>query len=368
MSIDALRGLNIFWIIGGDGLMWSLEEMSRNKDSVVSTIGKQIGAQFGHVPWEGFTFYDFIFPLFIFVTGASIVLSLPRLVERDGKAAAHWRVLRRAALLFALGVIYYGGASHLWPEIRLLGVLQRIALCYLFASLLFINLRLPGLIAACAALLVGYWALMTFVPVPDIGAGSFEPNANLADWLDAHYLPGSLWEQTRDPEGMLSTLPAIATCLCGVFAGLLLTNARFTPQQKVLWLLGAGIAALAAGYLWSLQFPVIKSIWTSSYVLVAAGYSALLLGVMYQIIDIWRLRAWAKIFVWIGANAIMLYFLNDIANFQGFAQRLVGGDVSAFLDWLVTPGTGRFTCYVVGLAVAIALARFFYRHKIFLRV
>ena len=239
---------------------------------------------------------------------------------------AHARVLRRALLLYGLGLIYYGGISQHWADIRYLGVLQRLALCYLFASLLFLNFNLRGMIVAFVSLLLGYWALMTFVPVPGIGAGSFAPDANLANWIDAHYLPGRLWDSTRDPEGMLSTLPAIGTCLLGVFAGLLLKDERFTAQSKSLWLIGAGVALVAAGHLWGLQFPVIKAIWTSSFVLVAGGYSAILLGVWHQIIDVWGIRDWSLIFIWIGANAITLYFLNNVFGFEPFAQRFVGGD------------------------------------------
>ena len=212
-SVDALRGFNIFWLIGGDGAIWALNDMSTGKGPVASGIGHFLGRQLHHVAWEGLTFYDFIFPLFIFITGVSIVFSLSRLVERQGLWPAHVRVLRRSLLLYGLGLIYYGGISQHWADIRYVGVLQRIALCYLFASLLFLNLNLRGMVAAFVTLLAGYWALMTFVPVPGIGAGSFAPDANLANWLDAHYLPGRLWDVTRDPEGMLSTLPAIGTCL-----------------------------------------------------------------------------------------------------------------------------------------------------------
>ena len=367
-SVDALRGFNIFWILGGDGAIWALDEMLRGKGPVVSAVGQFLGLQLSHVAWEGFRFYDFIFPLFIFVTGVSIVVSLTRLVEREGMSKAHIRVLRRALLLYGLGLIYYGGISEHWTDIRFVGVLQRIALCYLFASLLFLNLNLRGLLMAFASLLLGYWALMTFVPVPGIGAGSFGPDANLANWLDANYLPGRLWDRTRDPEGMLSTLPAIGTCLLGVFAGLLLKNERLAPQQKSLWLIGAGIVLAATGYLWGLQFPVIKAIWTSSFVLVAGGYSFMLLGVWYQTIDVWGIRSWSTIFVWIGANAITLYFLNNLMSFERFAVRFVGGDLGALLDRFVTPGTGRFVAHVLGFAFAIALAGFFYRRKIFLRV
>ena len=368
VSIDALRGFNIFWIIGGDGAIWALADMCKGKGSVVSSAGSFLGTQFSHVAWEGFRFYDFIFPLFIFVTGVSIVLSMTRLVEREGKAKAHIRVLRRSLLLYGLGLIYYGGISQHWSDIRFLGVLQRIALAYFFASFLFLNFGRRGLVAALVAMLGGYWALMTFVPVPGIGAGSFAPDANLANWIDLHYLPGLLWDRTRDPEGLLSTLPAIGTCLLGVLAGLLLQDVRLSPQQKSLRLIGAGIVLIGAGYLWALQFPIIKAIWTSSFVLVAGGYSAILLGAMHQVIDVWENKRWATIFFWIGANAITLYFLNNVMSFERFAVRFVGGDFASFLDRTVTLGSGRFAAHLLGLVFAVALAGFFYRRKIFLRV
>ncbi len=368
VSLDALRGFSIFWILGGDGAIWALDQMCAGKGRIVSSIGHFLGTQFTHVAWEGFRFYDLIFPLFIFVTGVSIVFSLTPLVEREGMSSAHLRVLRRALLLYGLGLIYYGGVSAHWHDIRFVGILQRIALCYLFASLLFLNLNLRGLMVAFALLLLGYWALMTFVPVPGIGAGFFSPDANVANWVDANYLPGRLWDRTRDPEGLLSTLPAIGSCLLGVFAGLLLKTERLTPQQKVLWLIGIGAILVPAGYLWGLQFPVIKAIWTSSFVLVAGGFSFLLFALWYQVIDVSGYRRWSTIFVWIGANAITLYFLNNLMSFERFAVRFVGGDVGILLDRFVTLGTGRFVAHALGLAFAIALAGFFYRRKIFLRV
>ena len=368
VSLDALRGFNFIWILGGDGAMWALDRMTTGKGPLVSGVGHFLGLQLTHVYWQGFRFYDFVFPLFIFITGVAIVLSLPRLVEREGKRAAHLRVLHRALVLYVLGLIYYAGVRDGFDEIRYLGVLQRIAICYLFASLMFLNFNLRGLIAAFVALVVGYWALMTFVPVPGIGAGHFGPDQNLANWIDAHYLPGRLWEKTRDPEGMLSTLPAIGTCLLGVFAGLTLREARLSPQQKSLALIGAGIVLVLAGHLWALQFPIIKAIWTSSFVLVAGGYSAILLGVAHQIIDVWGYRTWATPLVWIGANAIMLYFINGVVGFEPLATRLVGGDVADFFDDLVTDGTGLFVANLVGLALVVLLARFFYQRQIFLRV
>lgn len=367
-AVDALRGFSMICILGADAMAGSLWEMAGERPGFISAIGRFLGNQFSHVQWDGFVFYDFIFPLFVFVTGVSIVFSLSRLAEREGKARAHMRVLRRFLLLYALGVIYYGGLTEPWPDIRLLGVLQRIAICYLVASILFLNLPWRSLVAVCIAILMGYWALMALVPVPGVGAGSFLPDANLAQWFDAQYLPGSMWDGTSDPEGLLSTLPAIATCLLGVFAGMLLMNTRVEVQEKSLWLMGAGCALVVAGHLWGLQFPIIKYIWTSSFVLLTGGYALLLLGVMHQVIDVWGWRSWSTILVWVGANAITLYMLNNFASFSRVAGRLVGGDVAAFFDAHVTSGTGGLVTAAVGLALAVALAGFLYRRKIFLRV
>jgi predicted acyltransferase len=355
------------------------------------------GNQLEHVAWAGFRFYDMIFPLFVFIVGVSIVFSLTRLVEREGKAAAHKRVLRRFLILFILALIYSGGVSHNWPDIRLLGVLNRIALCYLFASLLFLNFRLRGLIVVCVSLLVGYWALMTYVPFPDVRPvnesgelisehmratdksqlnwastkkvrGVFEPGFNLSNYLDEKYLPGKNWDKIWDPEGLLSTLPAIGTCLLGVFAGLLLKNSRIQPQRQSLWLIGAGAAMVVAGYAWGLQFPIVKKIWTSSFVLVAGGFSAILLGGFHQVVDVWGRQRWAAPFIWIGANAITLYMLENIVNYERLASRFVGGDVAAFFDAHIVAGTGHLLGACTGLLLAIALAAFLYRRKVFLRV
>ncbi len=209
---------------------------------------------------------------------------------------------------------------------------------------------------------------MQCVPVPGIGAGSYTVDANLASWIDRNYLPGGLWDVTQDPEGMLSTLPAIATCLLGVFAGLFLRDSSVSAQQKTLGLMAGGCVLLAAGYLWALQFPIIKALWTSSFVLVTAGYCAILLAAMHQIVDVWGWRRWATIFTWIGANAITLYFLNDILDYEAVAARVAGGDFAGWLDRAVAEGTGDFVRHVLALGFAIMLARFMYRRKIFIRV
>jgi len=358
----------MLWIITGDAFAWALHDLAAGKQGMLSAAVQFVSDQFKHAPWEGFRFYDLLFPLFVFVVGISIVLSLSRLTEREGRWAAHRRVLRRSFLLFVLGLIYYGGTSNLWPEIRLLGVLQRIALCYLFASLLFLHLDLRGLVVAFVTLLVGYWALMTFVPVPGVGAGSFSKEANLARWIDYHYLPGRLAHGDWDSEGLPSTLPAVGSCLLGVLAGLLLKDVRLEPLQKTRWFIGSGIVLIVAGYLWGLQFPVIKPIWTSSFVLVAGGYSLLLLGTFYLLIDVWEHRAWSTVFLWFGANAIALYMINNMVGFQGVAFKLVGGDIYNFLDANVTRGAGSLVNVAVAVTLAIVLARYLYQRQIFVRV
>ena len=367
-SVDALRGFSMFAVLGTDIVAKSIEQMLAHAGVFLAAVGAVIGAQFTHAEWDGASFYDLVFPLFIFVTGVAIVFSLPRLVEREGRWAAHKRVLRRFVLLYVLGIICYGGIAEGWSEVRLAGVLQRIALCYLFASLLFLNTSLRGMIAAFAALVLGYWAIMTFVPVPGIGAGSFAKGANLANWIDAHYLPGLKWEGNWDPEGMLSTLPAIGTCVLGVFAGLLLTNPKIDGRRKSLWLIGAGMALMAAGLIWSLQFPINKHLWTSSFVLFSGGFAALLLGAFHEIIDVRGYKTWAAVFMWVGASAITLYVFNIIVGFYPIARRIVGGDAARLADAYLVPGAGRFIAAVLGMAMAVAAARFLYRRKIFLRV
>src|SRR5881397_1283918 len=265
MSVEALRGFDMFWIIGADSLVSALNRMSRTPATSF------LAGQLEHADWEGFHFYDLIFPLFVFIVGVSLVFSLGKTIETVGRGAAVGRVMRRGVILFLLGIFYYGGFSHDWPNIRLMGVLNRIALCYLFAGLIFCFFRLRGMLAICASLLIGYWALMSFVPFPDVRpvpgslqtitketgftnvtqlnltstniiTGVFIKGVNLANYLDQKYLPGKKWDGTWDPEGFLSTLPAVATCLLGVFAGLLLRNNRINQRWKVHCLLFAGLA------------------------------------------------------------------------------------------------------------------------------
>jgi len=394
MSLDALRGFDMFWILGADSLVYALHGLAQ------TTPTKILATQLDHAEWEGFHFYDLIFPLFVFMMGVSTVFSLTKIIEREGRAAAVKRVLRRGILLFIVGLIYSGGFTNPWPDMRLMGVLNRIALCYTFGGLLFIFFRTRALVAIAAALLLGYWALLACVPFPDVRPapggntvitreagfknisqlnmastnllrGSYIQGVNLPDYLDQKYLPGRKYDGTYDPEGLLSTLPAIVTGLLGIFAGLLIRNRAVPDGKKVLWLLGTGAAGVALGFLWGLEFPVIKKIWTSSYVLVAGGFSALLLGAFYWIVDVKQWRMWCQPFVWIGMNPLTIYLTSNFLGGLGFeklASRLVGGPVKSFFDAHVAAGFGDLVSAFVGVLLFIWFARFLYQRKIFLRL
>ncbi len=367
MSLDALRGFDMFWIVGADTIVVALHKLLGTADGGW-TQGKKLVAGFAdqleHVKWAGFHFEDLIFPMFVFIVGVSAVFSLDRTIEREGRRGAVIRILRRAALLYAIGVIYYGGFTKSYEDIRLLGVLQRIALAYLFAGLIYCFFDWRGRLAWCIGLLVGYWALMTFVPLPDGVAGDFREGHNLANCIDSQYLPLHKWDGDHDPEGLLSTLPAIANCLIGVFAGMLLRDPKRSNRTKVLYLLAAGVAMVAAGWLWDLQFPVIKKIWTSSFVFVACGYSCLLLAAFHFIIEDLGWRRWAMPFVWIGANPITIYIVHELVSFDDIAKRLVGGQFGREVFGRYDP----LAIAVVSLGLVFAFCGFLYRKKVFVRL
>ncbi len=188
LSVDALRGFDMFWIVGGEWIVEALRDVSPNP------VTDFIGTQLQHVEWEGFHFYDLIFPTFVFVIGVSLVLSLSRIIAQEGRGAGIRRVVRRSVLLYLIGIFYYGGFSASVDHIRLLGVLQRLALCYLFAGLAFCCFGRRGLVVTCVTLLVGYWAMMTWIPIPEFGAGNFAEGKNLANYVDRQYLPWRKWD------------------------------------------------------------------------------------------------------------------------------------------------------------------------------
>ncbi len=362
MSLDALRGFTMFWIIGGDSIGSALA------GTEPTGLMKLLSEQLEHVKWEGFRFYDLIFPTFVFIVGVSLVFSLSRIDATGGRPAAVRRIVRRTVLLYLLGIFYYGAWGQGWEHVRLLGVLQRIALCYGAAALLFLYFSPRGLAIWAVGILIGYWALLALVPVPGVGAGHYAEGQNLTNWLDAHYLPLRKWDGDHDPEGLLSTLPAIVTCLLGVFAGLLMRDSRRTGPEKLLWLAAGGTVSVVVGLLWGLEFPIIKKLWTSSYVLLAGGCSALLLALFYGLIDLQGWRKWAQPFVWIGLNPIAIYLLSNLIRFDEVAERVLGGPVQGFLDRQIAAGLGAVVVSVGGMLLAVGFCWFLHRRKLYFRL
>ncbi len=420
ISLDALRGFDMFWILGADSLVVALNKLGHCAPT------QFLANQLSHCDWQGVHFYDLIFPLFVFIMGVSTVFSLTRIIEKEGRGAALTRIVRRSVLLFVLALIYSGGFANPWPDLRLMGVLNRIALCYFFGGLLFCFLPPRALAAVTVALLLGYWGLLKYMPMRDIQMtpdalatlavqqgkpqlaaqfraiddytnnpsatkdspimvaarrmylsttnmvkGKYDMGYNVCNHFDFEHLRGRLYNSFWDPEGLLSTIPAIATGLFGIFAGLFLMSKSVPDERKVSWLVVMGIAGVILGFLWGTHFPVVKKIWTSSYVLVAGGYSAILLGVFYWIVDVKKWQLWCRPFVWVGMNPITLYMVSSLTGGEGYrkmAARLAGGPVLDYLNTHIAQGFGNVVVSLVSIGLFFWLAGFMYRRKIFLRL
>jgi predicted acyltransferase len=353
LSLDALRGFDMCWILGLSAVVTKILERAFPNSAATTAIV----AQMEHVPWAGFHFYDLIFPLFLFLSGVSLAIAVPKRVARDGRGAAARHLLARAAIIFVLGVIYSGGLKDGWDHVRWLGVLQRIGIGSAAAGLLSMCFGMRGLIVSTVVLLVGYYLMLLLIPVPGVGAGNFSEGMNLTNYLDRIWLPGRKYDGDHDPEGILSTLPAIATALLGMLAGKWITSDA-APKRKVAGLLISGALLLALGWAWHPFFPVIKKIWSSSFVLVAGGWSALLLGAFYGLVDLCGWRRGLAPFIWVGANPIALYLCAGFGFFKIIAERLmVKNPPSA--PWL--PSTLVFV-------VMLATAWWLHRKKIYIRV
>lgn len=390
MSLDALRGFDMLWIMGGDSIGHAAAGIA------AGPVTKALADQLDHVAWEGFRFYDLIFPLFVFMSGISLVYSLSKSRAEQGKDAAMIRLFRRSALLYLIGIFYYGGLSTPLSDIRLMGVLQRIALSYFFAGALFLLFKTRTLLGIAAAILLGYWGLLAWTPIPDVNLekesfaaamkaagstnaaafyqsatntvrGSYAEGLNVVNHFDFRFLPLRKWDGNYDPEGVLSTLPAVVSCLLGVFVGLFLKESSRPGAQKAMRLALAGVALVVAGNLWGLGFPVIKKLWTSSYVLVAGGWSCLVLSGFYYVIDVRQWRGWCTPLLWVGMNSITVYLLSNVISFDQLATRLLGGNVKLLLDGVV-PGLSVLLISVTGILLVVAVARVLYRRNLFLRI
>jgi predicted acyltransferase len=298
LSVDALRGLTVAAMV------------------LVNNPGtwRAIYPPLRHAAWHGWTPTDVIFPFFVFIVGVAIPLALGPRLERAGRSASVRKVLRRSIVIFGLGIILNGFPAYAWATLRIPGVLQRIAVCYLMAAIIYLFTSTRVQAGITAALLLGYWLVMTVVPVPGYGAGDLSPAGNLAAYIDRAVLGPHIWQYAKvyDPEGILSTVPAVATALLGVLTGTWLRGGR-RADVVAGRLVIAGIGGIAVGELWGLWFPINKSLWTSSYVVFTAGLALIVLAACYWLVEVRAQRRWAIPFAVLGVNALVLFFLSTLA-------------------------------------------------------
>ncbi len=311
MSLDVLRGATIAAMI----------LVNNPGDGYTSYM------QLRHSEWNGWTFTDLVFPFFLFIVGVALAFSFRSRMQRGesrGKLLEH--ILWRGLLLFALGVFLNGFPNHYQlATLRFYGVLQRIAICYVISAILELWLGWKSQVLVIAICLTGYWILMRYLPVPGFGIPGrdiplLDPDRNLVAWLDRKLLPGHLYEGTRDPEGLLSTIPAIATCLLGLVTGKWLRSQR-SSGVKLTGMLAVGVLAFASGEIFGTWFPINKKLWTSSYVLLTAGLAIVALAFCYWVLDVKRWRGrWTVPFLVFGMNSIAAYALSEVA--PGILDRL----------------------------------------------
>ena len=361
LSLDALRGFDMFWIIGW-GKIW--HELSKLTDwSVINWWSTQMT----HCDWDGFHFYDLIFPLFLFIAGISFPFSLDNSLKKGiSKKGLYLRIIKRAVILIFLGFVYNGLLKLDFDTQRYAGVLVRIGLAWMFAAIIFINTRRNARILWCAGILIVYWLLLAFVQAPDYpDAPRFSAEGSIACYIDRAFLPGKMMSELYDVSGLSGIIPAVATTLLGMLTGMFIRSSEngFTKLKKAGYMSVAGVGLIALGLLWGLIFPINKPIWTSSYVCVAGGISLLLFALFYWLIDVCEYRRWTLFFTVIGMNSITIYMAQSIINFQFTANFLFGGLVKLFPK-TYTPFLNSLT-YIV---ICWLFLYFLYRKKIFLKV
>lgn len=361
LSLDALRGFDMFFIMGGASLFVALATL------FPTPFLQAISDQMGHVEWNGLRHHDTIFPLFLFIAGISFPFSLEKQREQ-GKTEKQilQKIIRRGITLVFLGCIYNGLLSFDFANLRYASVLARIGLAWMFAALLFVKFNKLTRAWIAAGILIGYWLAMAFIPVPDAGsAGHFTIEGNLVGYIDRLFLPGRLHEGFFDPEGLFSTIPAMATAMFGMFTGELIKSkkAGLTDKKKVLYLVAAGFALLAIGLLWSLVFPINKKLWSSSFVCVVGAYSVWMFALFFYIVDVVGLRGWTLFFKVIGVNSITIYLAQSFINFSFTSDALFGG----LIHLMPEPAQPLFSSLGY-IAVCWGFLYFLYKQRIFLKV
>lgn len=332
VSLDALRGFDMFWIIGGEHIMHALAETTQWPALI------WMSAQLHHTVWNGCTFYDMIFPIFLFISGVSMPFSfqkklmaanvtnpweLPVKVKRE----VYKSMIRRTMILIFLGLVVNGLLKfNGFGNTRFASVLGRIGIAWFFAGIIYLNNDLQKQLIWFFGILLGYWVVMVFIPVPGFGAGVLTMEGSLESYIDRLFLPGRLHSKVHDPEGILSTIPAIATGLLGVFTGTFMKNQRYFPLKKVYFLLLAAVVLIVTGLLWDMYFAINKRLWTSSFVLFVGGWSIAFFALFYLIIDVLGWKKWSFPFLLIGMNSIVIYMaVEGVVNFATTADFIFGG-------------------------------------------
>jgi predicted acyltransferase len=319
-SLDAFRGLTIFLMI--------LANYRGDNGAIFSSLE--------HAAWNGWTFADTVFPSFLFIVGVSLVFSFAeRQDDRIFQKAFELRIIRRTVILFVLGLLLNSFPSFQLSNIRIPGVLQRIAVCYFFASLIVLKCGLRGRILWLITLLSSYWVMMRFIPVPGIGTGVLEPGENFAAWVDSHFLNGYMWsyyDGKWDPEGIVSTIPAIATTLFGVLTGQWLRSSA-SERRKTAGMLCSGVLLLIAGQILSNWLPINKSIWTSTFSIFMAGLALVCQALFYWFIDIAGFSRWTKPLIILGLNPIALYTLSQILGTMLPSMHMSGIFSVPIINW-----------------------------------
>ncbi len=359
LSLDTLRGMDMLFIMGAEMIFVCLGQMFPG--TPLETFSRQMY----HVPWDGLTMYDLIFPLFLFLAGVSFPFSMSASLSRGAsKRDITLKVLRRGVLLILLGAVYNNLLSLDFANVRYLSVLGRIGLAWMLAALLYLWLSRKWCLLAAAGILMGYGALLLNVQAPDFPeATSLSMQGNIVGYIDRLLVPGTLHQGIFDPEGLLSTLPAIVTALMGIFTGKFVRSARLNGKAKTLVLFLGGLLFFALGWLYNSWLPVNKSLWSSTFVCVVGGLSMMLFALIYLVVDVLQWHRWTLFFRVIGMNSITIYLAQRFVDFRSLTSNIFGGAVALFPEslqplafWLAYVATGWLLLY------------FLYKKRIFLKV
>ena len=359
VSLDVFRGITIAGMVlvnnpgSWEHIYWPLE----------------------HAAWHGWTPTDLVFPFFLFIVGVSITLALGKRLELGGSNRdVYLKIIKRTLIIFAIGVFLNGFPYFSLAELRIPGVLQRIAVCYFFASIIFLNTKVRTQIAIVITLLLGYWLLVKFVSAPGYAAGDLTKDGSLPSYVDRVVFGKHVWAQAKvyDPEGLLSTIPAIATTLIGVLTGHWLRTEK-TRYEKAAGMFVVGAICVAIGWAWNAFFPINKALWTSSYVLFTGGLALQFLAFCYWLIDIKGYRRWAKPFEVFGLNAIALYVVADLLAISLGLIKVGEGSLGGwiydhlFASW-ASPVNASLAFAICFVLVCLGLMWILYRRRIFLKV